>query len=283
MAIESLSLLKSDGTKLLLAEKTKALSENISKNLISSKLQNKDLSGTPSAGTIIARRFANLEVKDYGSANAAQKGEKAELLDVDIKIDIRKELITEVENSDIAFSGIDGFLKRLTEKHEESIGSYLEDLFFDIAAKEAEKKNVIKYKDSDKIEDVAEALIQGVETTKTKLVNGIKRNYIALVVSPHVYGKLRTYIDKIKGSDDEEFFVYHGVEIYSSVYLPKGVDGIAMRKGAVARPVWIKAVAPTKPTYLDSVVLGHFLYGGCKVVDPELIYTLKKDTSTASA
>lgn len=278
--IESLNLLNSEDGKVYLAEKYKTLYDNISKDILSSKLKNKDLSGVPNSGTMTARRFVTAEIVNYGTARQAGKGKAVRIDEVDVKIDQDKELVEEVESKDIQLSGIDNLISKRIKKQTLTLENLLDEEFFK-EAKAGAGKNKVNYKDTDKIEEILEDLIQAVETTKNDYVKGVKRNYINLVLSPRLYGKMRVYIDKIKGTDQEEIFLFHGVKVYSSINLPDKTDAIAMVDGAVAQPVKIDVQDVEKVNFSNAYIFGAYVTYGTKAVSPDLIYVLEKSKATA--
>lgn len=279
--IESLNLLNSQDGKAFLAEQYKTMLDEISKETLSFKLKNKDISGIPDkAATVVARRFVNAEIADYGTARAAGKGKAAKFDEIDVKMDTNRELVEEVEGKDIGLSGVDGLVKNRIAKQKLALKSELEDRFF-AEAKKGAGKNKVSYKETDKIEDILENLIQALETTKNDFVRGVERNEIVLVLSPKLYGKARTYIDKIKGVDQEEIALFHGVDVYSSIYLPDKTDAIAMVKEQIAQPAKIKVMNPSPINLSDAFAFGMFAYYGTKTLAPDLIYVLEKSTATA--
>ena len=79
-----------------LAELYGKVIDNIQKTTLSSVLKNTDLSGTPTSGTVEARRFANAVSKDYGTARAAAKGDAVKAKPVTVAIDKDKEIVEEL-------------------------------------------------------------------------------------------------------------------------------------------------------------------------------------------
>ena len=70
-----------------------------------------------------------------------------------------------------------------------------------------------------------------------------------------------------------EFGTYHGVRIYSSVYLPVGVKVIGMCHGSVAQPIKLSLADPIKVQLSDAYAFGLFFYYGVEAVMPDLIVT----------
>jgi hypothetical protein len=96
---------------------------------------------------------------------------------------------------------------------------------------------------------------------------------IALVCSPAKFGKLRTYLDKVTHDGArEEVGEYHGVRVFSSVYLPEGTGYVAMADGAIAQPVrpWIKD--PSLVDHSNAIEFGMFFSYGTTAVAKDLIF-----------
>lgn len=270
--INALNILLDTTGKEFLAEQYGKVIGNIQKNLISSQLKNTDLSGTPGAGSVEAKRFVNRKSNAYGTARTGGKGQAVKAKPVTIAIDTDKELITEVEQKDVSLYGIDNFIERQAAMDERSMARELERDFFDKAA----AAGTAVTPTGTTPEAIAEELIQSVETVSNDYVDGVERDMIHVVCRPDFYGQLRTYLDnanhetKVEGID-----TYHGVKVHSSVYMPTDVKAIAMVEGAVAQPV-LPTVAPAQKVPLSNAyAFGMFYSYGTKAVAEDLIFTLK--------
>lgn len=271
--IASLNVLLTTSGKDYLAEQYGAVVENISKNTISSALKNMDLSGTPGAGTYEAKRFVNRTSNAYGTARSGGKGQAVKAAPVVVSVDTDKELITEVEAKDVTLYGVDNFIERQSAMDEKSMARELERAFFTEANTAATS---VTFGEGLTIVQKAEKMVQSVETVKNDYVDGVERDMISLVCSPSFYGELRTYMDDVEGdAQSEGFGMFHGVRVYSSVYLPAGVNVIAMADGAVAQPV-LPTVAPAERIQLsNAIAFGLFYSYGTKAVSPDLIFSDK--------
>ena len=224
----------------------------------------------PNSGTVEAKRFSNATAEDYGTARSGGKANKIKANPVVVALDVNKELIEEVEEKDLRTYGVNGLIERRVSNQGNSINRLLEREFFKEAVKEGTKVTLT----ATKIEEMFEEAIQKVETTKNDFVDGVERDMINIVCSPEYYGKIRTYLDAGKANietDIEEFGRYHGVNVFSSVYLPTGVDFVVMVNGSVAQPVITSVYNPTKIELSDATAFGTFLYFGTKAVTPDLI------------
>jgi phosphoheptose isomerase len=267
----SIQLQTSQTAKDKLKEEYGKVIENVQKRTISALLKNKDLSGDASSGTMEAKRFSNATAEEYGTARSGGKANKIKAKPVVVALDVNKELIEEVEEKDLRTYGVNGLIERRVSNQGNSINRLLEREFFKEAVKEGTKVTLT----ATKIEEMFEEAILKVETTKNDFVDGVERDMINVVCSPEYYGKIRTYLDQGNNAnvetDIEEFGRYHGVNVFSSVYLPTGVDFVVMAVGSVAQPVITSIYNPTKIELSDATAFGTFLYFGTKAVTPDLI------------
>lgn len=270
--INALNVLLTDSGKDFLSEQYGKVIGNVQKNLISSQLKNNDLSGTPGAGTLEAKRFVNRKSNAYGTARSGGAGQYVKAKPVTIPVDVGKELITEVEQKDVSLYGIDNFIERQIAMDEKSMTRELERAFFTEAATAGTQVTPV----GTTPEDIAEELIQSVETVSNDYVDGVERDMIALVCSPAFYGKLRTYLDTANhDTTSEGINTYHGVKVYSSVYMPAGVNAIAMAEGSIAQPVLPTIDDVVKIQQSNAYSFGLFYDYGTKAVTEDLIFVYK--------
>ena len=270
--INSLSIvLQTDqSAKDKLAEEYGKVLENLQGKMVSSVLKNNDLSGNPTSGTVEAKRFVNAQAQNYGTARGHGYADKIIAKPVVVALDTNKEFIEEVEEKDIQTYGVDGLIARRTANQENGMRRLLERAFFTEAVTEGTEFTTAKTN----IQDIFEEAIQSVETTSNDFVDGIDRDLISIVCSPEYYGKIRTYLDAGNANvktNIAEFGSYHGVNVFSSTYLPSGVDFVIMVNGAVAQPVLPSIYNPSKIELSDATAFGIFLYYGTKAVMPDLI------------
>ena len=270
---DSLSIFDSAETKAKLSESYGKVIENIEKSTISALLKNTELSGDPHSGSVEARRIANTDSQEYGTARKGGKGQAVTAPPVTVVIDTDRELINEVEEKDLALSGVDGLIAKKTASNERSMKRELERAFFSAAATAGSAATLTKTEANEKLEE----LIQLVETVKNDYVDGVERDLINVICTPKAYGEIRNFLDK--GAHNAnidtavgEFGMFHSVNVFSSVYLPEGVEMIAMCRGAVAQPVLTSLDEPGKIQMSDAYHFGMFYYYGTKAVMPDLIF-----------
>lgn len=270
--IESLNMLLETSGKDYLAEEYGKVIENLSKSTISGVLKNKDLSGTPTSGTVEAKRFVNAASKDYGTARSANKGDAVKAKPVTVAINIDKEIIEEIEEKDVSLYGVDSVVSRRVANHGKSMERELERAFFT----EASTVGTALETDKTAINEKIEALIQQIENAKNDYVDGVDRDMISIICNTATYGELRTFLDKDANNanvntGEAEFGRFHGVKVYSSVYLPSDVKAIGMVDGAVAQPVLPTIANPQKIQLSNAIGFGVFYSYGTKAVMPDLI------------
>ena len=246
----------------------------IQANTLSARLKNKDLSGDPTAGSVEAKRFTNVNGNAYGTARQNGQGQKTKVTPVVIPINDDTEYISEVEKKDIRMYGVGGLIERRMSEHEKGLEYELETKFFNEATQQGTSFTPTG---SPSIEDEIEEAIQTIETTKNEYVRGVPRNLIQVVMSPKYYGQLRNKINSISNSNglgqvkSYEEGTFNNVSVFSSVFLPSGVNYIVMIDGAVAQPVRTSEYTPRKIELSDATGFGLFAYKGTKAVTPDLI------------
>lgn len=271
--IDSLSILDQGGSaKDKLAEKYGPVIENLQKTTISGIMKNRDLSGDPTTGTVEAKRFANASSKAYGTARAAGKGDGVKAQPVVVSINKDMELIEEIEDKDTKLYGVDNVINRRITSHGKSMERELERAFFQAAKDEGAQLSLTATAINEKVEE----LIQKIEGTKNDYVDGVDRDMIAVVLDTKTYGEMRNFMDTTAYNANvdtagREFGTFHGVRVYSSVYLPDTVTMIGMVDGAIAQPVMNTLADPGKIPLSNAYAFGLFYSYGTKAVMPDLI------------
>lgn len=272
--IDSLSILDEGGSsKDKLAEKYGPVIENLQKTTISGLLKNTELSGDPTTGTVEAKRFVNSASKAYGTARAAHKADQVKAKPVTVPIDKDKELIEEIEEKDTRLYGVDNIINRRIANHGKSMERDLERAFFQCAKDEGQNLVLTASNINEKVEEI----IQKIETTKNNYVDGVDRDMIAIILDTKTYGEMRNFMDTTAYNANvdtagREFGMFHGVRVYSSVYLPDTVTMIGMVTGSIAEPVMTTLADPGKIQLSNAYAFGLFYSFGVKAVMPDLIH-----------
>ncbi len=282
--ITALDMLTTAGGQAYLAEIYGKVIENVQKGLVSTGMKNKDLSGDPTSGTLVAKRFKNATSQSYGSARSGGAGNAVKADEVTIAINTDKEFVEELEQKDIRLYGVEGVVARRAANHTLRMQAELDCAFFTAGATAANALNLSAYTT---IEEELEAVIQECEMVKNNFVDGVPRSMMNLVLSPKYYGKIRNYLDKTVNNanvetDKEEFYAFHGVKAFSSVHLPDGCDYLLLVDGAVAQPVMADKYKAEKIPLSNAYALELFFSYGTTVVTPDLIFKPGKFTAAES-
>lgn len=279
--LEALSMLLTDEGADFLAEQFAGVIDNINKGALSMGLKNTDLSGDPTSGTVTAKRFANAQAQDYGTARAAGAGNKVKSKDVTVAIDKDKEFVEEIEGKDVSLHPVRDVVGRRAANHVQQMITLLDREFFSVAATNA---TVVEVDATADIADQLEALIQECENTHNAFVDGVDRALMVNVLSTNYYGKVRNSLDKQVRANvdtaDESFYTWHGVETASCTRLPSDYEAILMVRGAVAQPVMADQYTAEKIPLSKAIGIELFFDYGTEAITPDLIFAIKKPAAT---
>lgn len=289
--LDSLNVLLDTEGKMLLAEAYDGVLENVQKEAISVRLKNQDLSGDPEAGTVEAKRFANAQSQEYGTARGKSAGEAVKGKTVTVPIDTDREFIEEVEQKDISLIGVDGLIARRSANHAMRLTAELDTAFFATAVEEGSA--FTPSSGVTEIVDIIEEAIVSMENLKNDYIDGIDRSMMSVTVTPGVYSKMRKYLDtqvynSNVNSAAEEFVTFHGVRFYSSVRMPgvekaeggaiqkNAVDFVLQVDGSIAQPVRSKPYSAERIPLSEAMAIELFFNYGTKAVTPETILYYRK-------
>lgn len=273
---KAISLIQSGATKVDLAEVSGVVIENIQKDTLSSGLKSQSYTGNPASGSVEYKRFKNSTSQEYGTARQAGKGDAISVPPTTVNLDTHKEIVEEAAKFDLDTFGVGNIMARRGDNHSDTVAAELDAAFFAKAVTEGTAFTPASGVTS--IEDILEGLIQQLETVKNDYVRGVPRNMIRLVLDPVYYGKVRNYLDKGTNNANvdtaaEDFAMFHGVRVYSSINLPAGTHAIAMIQGAIAQPVVIYPYKdPEKIPLSNDYGVSMFFDYGTKALTPDLIF-----------
>lgn len=279
---KAISLIQNGETKVELAEVSGLVIANIQKETLSSGLKSQAYTGNPAAGSVEFKRFKNSVSKDYGTARAAGKGDALTVPPTTVNLNVHKEIVEEAAKFDLDTFGVGNIMARRADNHVDTVAAELDAAFFAQAKTEGTEFTTT----ATNIEEVLEALIQTLETVKNDYVRGVPRNLIRLTLDPVMYGKARNYLDKNTHNANvdtaaEDFAIFHGVRVYSSVNLPSDettvTRAVAMIEGAIAQPVVIYPYKdPEKIPLSNDYGVSMFFDYGTKALTPDLIFHLSE-------
>lgn len=274
---KAISLIQNGATKVELAELSGLVIQNIQKDTLASGLKSQSYIGNPASGSVEYRRFKNSVSQDYGTARAAGKGTALAVPPTTVNLNTHKEIVEEAAKFDLDTFGVGNIMARRADNHVDTVAAEFDTAFFQAAFDEGTAFTApAGATDPGKI---VEALIQTLETVKNDFVRGVPRNIMRLVLSPAFYGDMRDYLDKTVHNANvdtaaEDFTTFHGVRVYSSVFLPANAKAVIMIEGAIAQPAVIYPYKdPEKIPLSNDYGVSMFYDFGTKVLTPDLVFT----------
>lgn len=274
---KAISLIQNGATKVELVELSGLVIQNIQKDTLASGLKSQSYTGNPASGSVEYRRFKNSVSQDYGTARAAGKGTALTVPPTTVNLNTHKEIVEEAAKFDLDTFGVGNIMARRADNHVDTVAAEFDTAFFQAAFDEGTAFTApAGATDPGKI---VEALIQTLETVKNDFVRGVPRNIMRLVLSPAFYGDMRDYLDKTVHNANvdtaaEDFTTFHGVRVYSSVFLPANAEAVIMIEGAIAQPAVIYPYKdPEKIPLSNDYGVSMFYDFGTKVLTPDLVFT----------
>lgn len=290
---KAISLIQSGSTKVDLAELSGLVIQNIQKDTLSAGLKSQSYTGNPATGSVEYKRFKNSASQPYGTARNARHGDALTVPPTTVNLNKHREIVEEAAKFDLDTFGVGNIMARRADNHVDTVASELDSDFFDVAVSEGTAFTAPS--GTTNIEDIMEALIQTLEGVKNDYVRGVPRNLIRLVLDPVYYGKIRTYLDKGTNNANvdtaaEDFAVFHGVRVYSSINLPVKTETVETTKtktttthavimidGAVAQPAVIYPYKePEKIPLSNDYGVSMFFDYGTKSLTPDLIFHISE-------
>ena len=274
---KAISLIQTGSTKVELSELSGLVISNIQKETLAAGLKSQSYTGNPASGSVEYRRFKNSVSQDYGTARAAGKGTALTVPPTTVNLNTHKEIVEEAAKFDLDTFGVGNIMARRADNHVDTVAAEFDTAFFQAAFDEGTAFTApAGATDPGKI---VEALIQTLETVKNDFVRGVPRNIMRLVLSPAFYGDMRDYLDKTVHNANvdtaaEDFTTFHGVRVYSSVFLPANAKAVIMIEGAIAQPAVIYPYKdPEKIPLSNDYGVSMFYHFGTKVLTPDLVFT----------
>ena len=280
---KAISLIQNGATKVELAELSGLVIQNIQKDTLASGLKSQSYTGNPASGSVEYRRFKNSVSQDYGTARAAGKGTALTVPPTTVNLNTHKEIVEEAAKFDLDTFGVGNIMARRADNHVDTVAAEFDTAFFQAAFDEGTAFTApASATDPGKI---VEALIQTLETVKNDFVRGVPRNIMRLVLSPAFYGDMRDYLDKTVHNANvdtaaEDFTTFHGVRVYSSVFLPANAKAVIMIEGAIAQPAVIYPYKdPEKIPLSNDYGVSMFYDFGTKALTPDLIFHISESVT----
>ena len=269
---ESINVLLDPSGKMVLNEAYGVLTDRFASASISNFLKNKNYSGDMSSGSVVIKKFQNGTVATYGTASTNGYGTALKGTEVTINLSNRKEIVDQVEQADISEMGLQELVNKRADSNSKTMEIDLDKAFFSTAYSTGTETAST----SEAIKDIIEDMIVEVESVENSYYNGIDREFISIVLTPALYGELRTYIDTTNTANvtigEDVIPTYHGCKIFKSTRLPDGVDAIVMMDESVAQPLYVNDYTAEKVPYRDAIALELFYnYGTGNIYGSEVI------------
>lgn len=276
---QALSIYTTDEAKAYLKNVIVGVFENIGKNTISGQLKSKNADLSQAAGSYEFKRFANATSKDYGTARTAAKGQKVYVDPVVINMDVNKEIVEEFnlfDGQSFTQESFEAFVERRKKAFELAVQRELDRAFFATAKSGGTVSKSLPSIDlTNNLVDQLENLFVELEETNDKFVDGVERDLMALVVSPRLYGKIKTELNDVynfAGSvEDGTFKGINGVAVFSSNRLPEGADYILLTMDSIAQPVLMSGVDVEKIQLSNDYAVEVFYRMGNGVLAKNLV------------
>lgn len=271
---KAISLIQTGSTKVELSELSGLVIANIQKETLAAGLKSQSYTGNPASGSVEYKRFKNSVSQDYGTARGAGKGTAITVPPTTVNLNTHKEIVEEAAKFDLDTFGVGNIMARRADNHVDTVAAELDTAFFQAAVTEGTNFTT---EESD-VGKIMEAFIQTLETVKNDYVRGVNRNIMRIVASPAFYGELRDYLDKNVHNANvdtaaDDFQTFHGVRVYSSVFLPATTKAVIMIDGAIAQPVVIYPYKePEKIPLSNDYGVSMFYDYGTKVLTPDLVF-----------
>lgn len=278
---KAISLIQTGPTKVELSELSGLVIQNIQKDTLASGLKSQSYTGNPASGSVEYRRFKNSASQEYGTARAAGKGTALTVPPTTVNLNTHREIVEEAAKFDLDTFGVGNIMARRADNHVDTVAAEFDTEFFKAAFAEGTAFTTSETA----IDEVLEAFIQALETVNNDYVRGVPRNIMRLVLAPSFYGKVRTHLDKGVNNANvdtaaEDFAIFHGVRVYSSVFLPTTARATIMIEGAIAQPAVIYPYKdPEKIPLSNDYGISMFYDYGTKVLTPDLVFTLSEPSA----
>lgn len=273
---QALSIYQSAEAKAYLRNVIVGIFENIGKSTLAGKLKSKNADLSKAAGSYEFKRFANAISQAYGTARTAGQGQKIVAPPITVNMDVNREIVEELnlfDGQSFTQDTFEAFVNRRKNAIELAVQRELDRSFFAKIQEEGTASAVTVDTTANIIAQLEELFIE-LETTSNKYVDGVDRELMALILSPRLYGKVKTELNDVynfAGTVEEGTFKgINGVATFSSNRLPTGVDFELIVMDSVAQPVIIKDVDVEKIQLSNEYAVETFYRYGTKVLAKEL-------------
>ena len=283
---DGLDLLDQAGSAAKLREAYLGIQDNYQKLSNVAKIKARTI-GAVNAGSFVFPRFKNATVNTYGTARTAGAGTAGVKEEVTVNLSVHKEIVEEFEKFDLETVGFDVIAQRIFNHPQRMMAANDRAFWAEIKTAVAAHDTANSTTHSANITwpkattpdylDLIEQLIVKVETTSSNYIDGVTRDLIFVAVRPAIYSKIQQKLDTIYAyngnSELVEVPAYHGVMVFSELFLPSGTDFIAGIIGGAAMPVRSDGYTqPEKIGLSNAYAVSLFWDYGVAALAPEAFY-----------
>lgn len=248
---------------------------NISSIATSNLIKNKDLSGDPTSGSMLASRFVNIERADYGTARRNGKANAIKVNKVVVPINKHWEYLEEIEENDVKFYGVTNVIDRRLANIQRKMIKDLDREFYTIMASAGTEFTTTE---TDVLLRVNKAVAK-MKNTHNDFVDGVESDIISIIANPTVYDEIRTKLQNLPSypglTTQANVGMYHNSKLIESTELKDGIDFIVQVDGSVAQPASIVSQNYEKIPLSKAYSFGYFVDLGTIEVMPDLILVAK--------
>lgn len=254
--------------------------ENIRQNAISSQLKNTRYLDIPErGGTVRVSKPRLSSSNDYGTARAAGEGDAIIDEPVYVKLNIKKEIIEEINRVDLERYGISGLVESRQQDHLAEMISTLDKAYFNKLQTDA---STVDLSSETTLQDKISLLIRTAEAqTDSKNIDGIPREMLVLTLAPQFYDELESYTETLPNplGGGVNARAFRRVEVRPAPR--QTVDAVIQYRGAVAQPVAFTTYQLQRINLSDDWALALFYDYGVESIQPNAIFkgTLEGDIS----
>lgn len=255
------------------------LVKEVSTKALSMRLKNTDVEGAiVGGGTVKVNRLNMAVTKDAGTARGAGAGEKIKNSPAFINIDHNKEIVEEIEASDLNKTSIPQIIEKRRKNHVASMTYELDRAYFTALQDSATTVDTSSYTE---VADRLLALIEHLESLKNDFVDTVDRSFMVLTLAPKWYDMLqKDYIFTLPNPAGQDTKMFHGVEVLPAPR--QSFDAIVQVKGSIAEPVAVRQYTPEKINLADAVAIELFYDYGVGAVTPDLVFATALDSSISA-
>lgn len=255
---------------------------NIVANWDFADLVNRNYSGDNASlvrgGTINVKRMKYASAKTYGTARTNGYGDKLQNNGVDVKINIDKEIVEEIENKDLKLYTSQGaamLLANRSESHQTSMMVDLDEAYFVALQTAATTFDTSPFSGATALDTIIakfEAIVRKLEAVNNDNVKGVPRSMIVATLAPEFYDAIEKYTqtlpNPLNGGVEARYF--RRVEVRPA--LRQDVDIVVQARGSMAMPLTVDNYSvnkiPLSNAYADELYYSY----GLEAVQPDTIF-----------